>query len=315
MKNVFIVPYFGKFPNYFQLFLNSCKFNKDFSDWIFYTDDYTNYNYPDNCYVKYCTFEELRTKIQKKFDFTIKLCDFRPAYGYIFKDDIQNYNFWGHCDVDCIFGKLSKFLNDQAFKNDRILRLGHLCLYKNNDEVNKRFMLPINNIYRYKEVFSNNKNCIFDEYNSSQSICIDDIWNTYGFSQFLGDKMIANVQYKSNSFRLVYQIDKHLYEHEPYKKAVFYWEDGCIIRQYINNNKLIEEEFAYIHLMKRNMKNQIKYNYKGPYKIIPNVFEPVKELPKSLEEFKSEKKKYINNQYLRTRFNNLKIKIKKKLKK
>lgn len=32
-KCTFIIPYYGNFPNYFQLFLNSCKYNSDF-EWL-----------------------------------------------------------------------------------------------------------------------------------------------------------------------------------------------------------------------------------------------------------------------------------------
>lgn len=44
---VFILPYYGKFPNYFQLFLNSCGSNPEY-DWLIFTDDHTAYDYPDN---------------------------------------------------------------------------------------------------------------------------------------------------------------------------------------------------------------------------------------------------------------------------
>ena len=67
MRIVLIVPYFGKFPNYFQLVLNSCRLNEDLIDWYFYTDDHTEYSYPSNCFVHYCTFEEMKERIQKKF--------------------------------------------------------------------------------------------------------------------------------------------------------------------------------------------------------------------------------------------------------
>lgn len=97
-KGVFIVPYFGKFNNYFQLFLNSCKFNKNY-DWLFFTDDKTVYDYPDNVTVKYTSFEEIRSFIQSKFDFKIslnypyKFCDLKPMYGYIFSEYIKEYDF------------------------------------------------------------------------------------------------------------------------------------------------------------------------------------------------------------------------------
>ena len=40
-----------------------------------------------------------------------KLCDYKPVYGLIFDEDLQDYDFWGHCDVDLIFGDIRKFIN------------------------------------------------------------------------------------------------------------------------------------------------------------------------------------------------------------
>ena len=39
-KVTFIIPYFGKLPNYFDLFLKSCKYNGGYR-WIVFTDDKT----------------------------------------------------------------------------------------------------------------------------------------------------------------------------------------------------------------------------------------------------------------------------------
>lgn len=38
-KCAFVLPYYGKFGNYFQLFLNSCATNTDY-DWLIFTDDH-----------------------------------------------------------------------------------------------------------------------------------------------------------------------------------------------------------------------------------------------------------------------------------
>ena len=63
-KVAFIVPYFGRFPSNFQLWLNSCAWNSDFY-WLVFTDDRTCYNYPKNVSITYLTFEEM----QKKYHF------------------------------------------------------------------------------------------------------------------------------------------------------------------------------------------------------------------------------------------------------
>lgn len=108
-----VVLYFGKLPNYFELWLESCKYNETIN-FLLFTDDKTEYDYPDNVTVIYTSFENIKSQIQSKFDFKIslerpyKLCDYRPAYGYIFNEYLKEYDFWGHCDLDVIFRKSKK---------------------------------------------------------------------------------------------------------------------------------------------------------------------------------------------------------------
>lgn len=316
MRCVLIVPYFGKFPKYFQLVLNSFQKNEDLFDWIIFTDSHEAYDYPSNVKIYHLTFAELKQKIQQKFDFEIelgnpyKLCDYKPAYGYIFDDYIKGYDFWGHCDIDCIFGKLSHFIDERILDYDKIMRLGHFVLYKNTKENNTRFMLPINNIYRYKEVFKTPDNCIFDENNSTGKFCIDDIWDSYNFSILLCDKKIANVWYKGNIFILQYQTEKAIYEREKRRRSIFYWKKGELFRLYIHNGVLCRQEFMYLHLMKREMKLCFQNDEKGILKIIPNQFSFVSHVPSTVSEFKKEKWRIINNQYLKTRYKNLCTKVK-----
>ena len=123
-----VVLYFGKLPNYFNLWLTSCKYNKTIN-FLLFIDDETKYDYPNNVKVIYTTFENIKNQIQSKFDFNIslkkpyKLCDYKPAYGYIFNEYLEKYDFWGHCDLDVIFGNLRKFLSEEILmQNDKIYR-------------------------------------------------------------------------------------------------------------------------------------------------------------------------------------------------
>lgn len=319
-KLVLIIPYFGKLPNYFQLYLNSCGWNKNICDWLIYTDDRSDYIVPSNVSVNYCSFNDIQIKIRKKISLeaqiesAYKLCDYRPAYGMIFEDEIRGYEFWGHCDVDIIFGRFDHFFDKDMLENDRIFRLGHLCFYKNTSENNKRFMLPIDGKYRYKEVFSTSENCIFDEVNEDGSISIEDIWRHYDFSNFRNDHIIANIYYKSDLFRLIYQKDGATYEKEEKKHAIFFWNNGYLIRMYVENGRLVVGEFLYIHMMRRPMEQNCK-NDCNLYKIISNRFDEVERMPTDINEFNAMEWRSFNLQYLRVRYSNLKSKVRKRLKK
>jgi len=163
-----ICPYFGVLPNYIGLFFQSCKTNYSI-DWLIFTDCSYHGYLPNNVKLIFTSFDDFRERVQAKFDFQIsltsayKLCDFRPAYGVILNDYLNGYDYWGHCDLDMIFGDIRKFWTDEVLsKYDKIFTRGHLTLYRNTPIVSKYYMLPGEG-YDYKNVFSNPKSRCFDE--------------------------------------------------------------------------------------------------------------------------------------------------------
>lgn len=266
-KCVFIIPYFGKFNNYFQLFLNSCGINKHF-DWIIYTDDKTKFHYPNNVHVKYCSFETLKNKIETIFPFKItldspyKLCEYKLAYGDIFKDDIKEFAFWGFCDIDLIFGNIEKFITDDILDNyEKILFRGHFTLLKNNVKMNKMYKIYEKPMFiDYKYAFSTQYICHFDEFEPWINVL-----DNHGIRQF--NKLIfADVNCNKYTFELVSNSEN--IENTDYQ--IFTWKNGELNRVYIKNGIIHTDEWAYIHLQKRKMKIDLDINYNN-YVIMPNI--------------------------------------------
>ncbi|MCI8396877.1 MAG: hypothetical protein HFJ52_04310 [Clostridia bacterium] len=307
-KVVFIIPYFGQFNNYFQLFLNSCERNQKYT-WIIFTDDKRDFQYPNNVLVNYMEMKELKSIIERKLGFEIsldrgyKLCDYKPAYGYIFEDYIKDYDFWGHCDTDLIFGNLSKYIeNIDIDKYDKVFFLGHCTLYKNNIENNRRFMLELHGKNRYEEVFKSKEICAFDEqYKGS----INDIYDIYNFPT-LNKEYEANIYTKSAYFKLTnYDFSKMKYIINKKENAFFVWDNGEIYRYIYKNGQIIKNEYMYIHLQLRKM--QIKLNNLNieRYKIIPNQFEEIEFEEINKDNFSKIKKNKFNLQYFKVRFHGL----------
>lgn len=204
MKSIcYVVPYFGKLPKGFQMWLLSCSTNETI-DWILYTDDKTEYNYPKNVKVKYCSYDNIKNKIQSFYDFKVsiempwKLCDFRPAYGEIFADDLVEYDFWGHCDMDLIWGDIRKFITDDILdKYEKIGFQGHSTLYKNTPEVNQRYKIQIDEELNYKKVFTSEKGCFFDETG------MYDLYDKLNIPQYQKTNF-AHLDRFTNSFYLLY---------------------------------------------------------------------------------------------------------------
>ena len=135
-KIALIIPYFGTLPDYFDLWLKSVEKNPTITFFLF-TNDESSYCYPDNIEVINIAFKDFRSRLQSEFEFEIKLespyklCDYKPTYGNVFKKELLQYDFWGFCDVDLIFGDIRKFITDDILdKYDRILTRGHFSLFE-----------------------------------------------------------------------------------------------------------------------------------------------------------------------------------------
>lgn len=302
-KCCFIIPYFGKFPNYFQLFLNSCKYNIDFN-WLIFSDDVTNYNIPSNVRIVKMTFDSFKERIQSFFDFEIvlptpyKLCDYKPVYGYVFHDYLSEYLFWGYCDLDVIMGNLDYFLTPDILQNyDKIFCLGHMTLFRNTEENNRLFMSEYKGKLLYKKAFLTDKIVTFDEEWRDDNN-INQIFLAEGKKVFLKDySMNPSISY--NSFvrnKYVGHIgcaNSHGYQIEHLKDALYVWDKGHVYRYFNEGKNLVREEFIYMHFQMRRMQISDIILTKDRFKIIPNKF-----LPLEVDEINEDTFRYIKTKGL-----------------
>lgn len=308
-KICLIIPYFGKLPNYFQLWLNSCKHNPDI-DFLIYTDDKTKYEYPKNVILKYTTFDEIKKRIQQNYDFPIalknayKLCDYKVAYGEIFSKDIEKYDFWGHCDLDLIWGDIRMFITDEILDNyEKILPRGHFSIYKNTKEINSRYKNEVKDVISYKEVFTSNHSFAFDEWNGLYKIYKKQNYKLYE------DEICADISVKYNILNI----------NSTKENSIFTWNvenEKSKIYSYTYKNKIVKKEYMYIHLQKRNMTVTMPLTqYKDEYIIVPNEFVPkdLQAINKKLIK-KYTKIKLIRKEYMKMKIKNLLQKIKKRRK-
>lgn len=275
-KCVLILPYFGQFNNYFPIFLKSCGANPTYT-WIIFTDNEFNYVCPENVHVIKTTLDEIRSTANRKFGFRVslesayKLCDYKPAYGFIFEEYIKDFEYWGHCDCDLIFGNLEKKLTPLLNEDyDKLFAAGHLTIYKNSNDNNRRFMKPFKGRYLYKEAFTTNKIFVFDEdcngHDNVHSIFLEDGAKVYE------KDLSMNPSISSAKFiRAFYDTSKHDFVNEPYKKARYYWSNGNVLQVEWNGKVLLTKEFLYIHLQMRKMRVKISLNEKS-FEILPDRF-------------------------------------------
>ena len=264
-KACFIVPYFGKLPKTFEYWLQCCKNNEKFN-WIIITDDKTKYDYPSNVSVVYSSLGKIKEIIESKMKFEIslnrpyKLCDFRPCYGFIFSEYLTDYDLWGYCDLDMLFGDLGKFLNDALFeKYEKISYMGHMSLLKNCDEVNHCFMKC-----DYKAVLQNPKNRIFDEIRFSPNI--NELLINNGYSIFKLEN-VADVGLEKYNFELYGMGNGNRCTKISRAPVIFRYNKQKLFQLMVINGKLEVNEILYVHFQKRNI---ISHDLKTNFLLVPN---------------------------------------------
>lgn len=252
---VFIIPYFGHFNNYFEIWLNSCAHNPTI-DWLIFTDCKDEYDYPRNVKVVYTTFDEIRARFQSFYNFTIslekpyKLCDFKPAYGEVFYDYIKDYDFWGYCDTDLIWGDIRKFMNNDVLeKYDKIGIWGHCCLVRNTAQFRTLYRAENTNIVTYKSAFASELAYCFDEKRAFGKICVTKgvkIFDNYTF---------FDIDYRHDDYRISALDDDYIRKFATGDHNIFKYNDGKLYLLTVESgaNEIQCRELSYVHFQKRNM--------------------------------------------------------------
>jgi hypothetical protein len=167
-----VICYFGEAPWYLNLFLKSCAFNPDF-DFILIGDLQIASDIPANVIRINMDLIALRTLASEKLGMEVnisnpyKLCDLKPAYGEIFSELLIEYDFWGHCDLDILFGEIRGFITAELLDEYDVVCVreeyvtGFFSLFRNESRINRMFLLSKD----YKLVFTEPDHYCFDECN------------------------------------------------------------------------------------------------------------------------------------------------------
>ena len=94
-----IIPYFGKWPIWFEANLISITANPSIN-WLCPTDCIIPKDKPNNLKFLPITLKDLNIQVNKIVETKVplsarKFCDLKPAYADIFKEEVLDYDFWG----------------------------------------------------------------------------------------------------------------------------------------------------------------------------------------------------------------------------
>jgi hypothetical protein len=233
MKNriAILICWYGPFPWYFSYFLHSCSYNPTIDFYIITDNNEVIQSKPKNITFVNRTLEEVVQSASKKFGFTItvgypyKLCDFKPAYGFMFSEIVENYDFWGHGDIDVIFGRIRNFITDEILNEYDLISVrpdwitGCFLLFRNNQKMNTLFKKSKD----YKKVFSTNRLYCFDE----TAFAHDEFSEGKKYFDIKTEieSMMHVVQKMEEKKHIKYYSDLHIIDGVPGKMK---WENGIL---------------------------------------------------------------------------------------
>jgi hypothetical protein len=264
MKSLLIIiPYFGKWPEWFPIYLESCRQNPTIN-WLFHTDCYFDSSDIPNIRVKLTTKEDFIKHVNEKLGVRFvlndpyKLVDLKPMTAVLYEEEIRGYDFWGYGDIDLLYGNIRKFYTDKVLENNIISThtwciSGHLALIKNKGYLNNAFR----RIKNWKKLIENPDSVRFDEdiftkvfrypgWLPTTFFFLYDLINP--FSKKYRKKLFFHEQWTTPLTPVKWRNGSH--DHPQ----VWFWKNGCITNEL---DKGIEH--IYFHFM----------NYKYPRYVNP----------------------------------------------
>ena len=242
--------YFGALPGYFDFWLDGCRKNPNIN-WNLIVDRplATGDPVPDNVRVIISSLVEIEDIFKKSIGAQItiktpyKLCDFRPAYSNLLAPFNIQCDYWGHTDLDVVYGDLSNFWTPEVLSNhEKIFSEGHLALYRNSPIANAAYKLRGGELF-WKAVFETEANIGFDEEHG-----INSIMQAQAIPLFNSKRIIADMLPKYSSVVL---NDSALNKGCPIIKRI-------AGKMYVGDASRTAEsdiEVAYVHFQKRKMQN------------------------------------------------------------
>jgi len=161
--------YFGPLPPWIDNYIETCKHNPSIT-WFLFVDGEFPRNRAANVRPVRLTLAGLnrlihdRLGVAANITYGYKACDIKPMFGELFADYLRGFDFWGHCDLDLIWGALRNFLTPGRLSDFDVISSGPggvrgaLTLFRN---------VPfINGLYRrgaYVHVLTDPQYQVFDE--------------------------------------------------------------------------------------------------------------------------------------------------------
>jgi len=237
-KIIFLIPYFGKWPQWIDLYLETCKWNPTI-DWLFFTDcpepanKCANVKYIHMTLAEFARFASFGLGVDIVLKNGYKVCDLKPALGHIFSEHINGYDYFGVGDIDVFYGNIRSFLTDKLLSCEVLsfhqkCASPHFMLFKNSQAA-RQLCLRINKD-EWKEAMSYKGPTGLDAgpFYDIVKAAVDEN-NFYRIEAFSTPGLYGGMRWHDGTW--VYPLE-------------WYWKEGRL-----TNNKDGDREFLYFHFM------------------------------------------------------------------
>ena len=106
-----------------------------------------------------------------------KVNDVKPLYGFLFREYIQEYEFWAHVDNDMIFGDVARFMNPLMDQFDVISSLGRgqaNCGLRSPCKITHGPFTAYRNVPEITELFRLIEADLYETLNTSEAYAVDE---------------------------------------------------------------------------------------------------------------------------------------------
>ncbi len=246
----FVIPYFGQWPFWFPLFLASCRANPSIN-WLLYTDCGLPDDLPGNVRIVETSFAAYCERIAKTLNIDFrpgnpyKLCDLKPALGYLHQSELAAFDFWAFGDIDLVYGDLRRYFTSERlathdlYSTHRRRVSGHCCLLRNTAPMREAFM----RVRNWQALLSSPEHVAFDE--SAFSHLFIRHKNLPGWLGKLVKPLNAltrrteNIEaFSTPNAKLAWIDGSSIYP------TIWYWDQGRL-----TNNRDGDRQFPYLHFL------------------------------------------------------------------
>lgn len=137
IRKLFVCPYFGDLPEWMPLWLENFERLRAVGYDVLIDQDEGAFQ---------LRVEEVLGIEAPPMAGTGNVWDFRAAFGLLYADEIEGYDFWGHTDFDVVYGRVENWVTDEfldgldVHSNHATYQMGAWSLYRNIEPVNSAFL-------------------------------------------------------------------------------------------------------------------------------------------------------------------------------